>query len=723
MSVLPDPTADAWQWPGPADEKPFAAGDHLPAAARAGTLSRYGDDVWDLSPLSVRVNEPGRRINWAAFPAPLRPAFKRAGWALVNLPMPDQLLQRPATSRVRFPSTGTIASTTQHWRRYGAWLADQGITDLGQVDATVLEDYAVHLAASSQAARTCGTALAAITTLWGLAVVHLPHQDRFPMPPWESEGLAHYLPATATSNDNRTPPVHPSVMSPLLVWALRFVEDFAPDILAALAEHQRLKASIPASTVPDAGPRVRALLDEHARTGRPLPGEVVKGRRSVASTYLAAVTGAGYHQLNNILGDYPRLPVADAAPLDITITGRVHQRPWLDHISFSQALQLGIRLNAACLIVLAYLSGARATEILHLQVGCCPEPDPHPDGPRRYRVHGAVYKDARTPDDRAAADGTPHQWTVILPVVAAVAVLEQLTDSRHLFPLRPHWLAGLALTRSQRATGGTRGRRARGGPVVTTKAANGRIGEFITWVNDYAAAHDLPGEAIPADPHGPVTLSRFRRTLAWHIARRPGGRVALAIQYAHLRTTTSEGYSARARHGLHHLLDIETARAMVDHLHHLGERLQHGEAVSGPAAGRLLDAARAARARFEGVFLSPRQVRALLNDPHLQVHDNPDAFLTCAYDPARALCHPSRQATTDSGRPQLDRCDPACTNIARTDQDLTHLAAHIDRLRAETADPLTPAPLRERLTQRVTALERIADQHARTSQKDTHALR
>ncbi len=108
----------------------------------------------------------------------------------------------------------------------------------------------------------------------------------------------------------------------------------------------------------------------------------------------------------------------------------------------------------------------------------------------------------------------------------------------------------------------------------------------------------------------------------------------------------------RACHGLARVLDIETARATADYLHQLRDRLDHGEAISGPAAHRMLHAARAAGTRFEGMFLSPRQVRALLTDPALQVHDNPQAFLACNYDPARALCHPGRAASRPrSGRP------------------------------------------------------------------------
>jgi hypothetical protein len=204
-----------------------------------------------------------------------------------------------------------------------------------------------------------------------------------------------------------------------------------------------------------------------------------------------------------------------------------------------------------------------------------------------------------------------------------------------------------------------------------------------------------------------------RRTIAWHIARLPGGRIALAIQYAHLRTTASEGYSGRARHGLRRVLDIETARAMADYLHRIGDRIDQGEGVSGPAARRLLDAARDAATRFDGMFLSPRQVRALLNDPRLHIHDNSRAFLACAYDPAKALCHPDR-AGRGNDQPRLDRCNPACANIARTDEHITALTTETVRLRAEIANPLTPQPIRERLAQRVAALEQIADHHKRS---------
>jgi hypothetical protein len=43
-----------------------------------------------------------------------------------------------------------------------------------------------------------------------------------------------------------------------------------------------------------------------------------------------------------------------------------------------------------------------------------------------------------------------------------------------------------------------------------------------------------------------LTTSHFRRTLAWFIARRPGGVIAGAIQYRHQKIQMFEGY-AKAR--------------------------------------------------------------------------------------------------------------------------------------------------------------------------------
>ena len=79
------------------------------------------------------------------------------------------------------------------------------------------------------------------------------------------------------------------------------------------------------------------------------------------------------------------------------------------------------------------------------------------------------------------------------------------------------------------------------------------------------------------------------------------------------------------------------------------------------------------------------------------------------------MCHPER--TRGSRRdlpPAIDRCDPACANIARTDIHIGKLREEIAQLTEEIASPLTPIPLRERLKQRITALQAILERHDRT---------
>jgi hypothetical protein len=363
------------------------------------------------------------------------------------------------------------------------------------------------------------------------------------------------------------------------------------------------------------------------------------------------------------------------------------------------------RLSTACLVTVSYLSGLRAGEVLELQVGCCPEPDDDGTATVRYQLRGNFLKGAYDQDGKLVPTGLPRDdpWTTILPVAQAVRVLERITASRFLFPADEPWTP--ANTRNTIRTG----------EAMSTAGASYRIREFITWVNAFATEQGLPSERIPDDPDGHISLGRFRRSLAWHIARLPGGRIALAIQYGHLRTTTGQKYSGRSRQGLGRVLDVETARSMADYLSDLSDRIDNGEGVSGPAARRMIKAAADAKARFEGMFLTPTQTEALLREPEFHVYDNPQAFLTCNNDPAKALCHPDRTLSSTRERPPaIDRCDPACSNISRTDEHINRLRLEIARLAEDAVNPLTPVPMQRRNRQRIPILQAIIDRHERT---------
>uniref|UniRef100_UPI0024544C09 hypothetical protein n=1 Tax=Nocardia cyriacigeorgica TaxID=135487 RepID=UPI0024544C09 len=49
-----------------------------------------------------------------------------------------------------------------------------------------------------------------------------------------------YLPAATAAGENSTEPISPATMGPLLIWALKFTEEFADDILARLADATRI---------------------------------------------------------------------------------------------------------------------------------------------------------------------------------------------------------------------------------------------------------------------------------------------------------------------------------------------------------------------------------------------------------------------------------------------------------------------------------------------------
>ena len=687
------------------DADPFLDPHRLPDTFDAESVSRFGDLRWDLSPLNTNDHQVHDCLNWQLFPLPLRASFRRAGWALVNLPTPEALLESRNAHRRKWLHPASMRNVVGQWCQLAQWLLARNITELGALTVDDLADYAVEVGRLGISTTTAGNRLAAVTLLWGFAP-HLPPGDRIPMPPWQAESLRDYLPRTDTANENGTSPIHPAVMSPLLIWAMRFVDDFADDILAAWQEHHTLTGRIRPYADPAASAAMRKLVEQYAAENRPLPGCIHNGRPMLAISYLAGRANASKEQASHAVRAYgPHLPVAGEAPLSSPIRGRLDGRAWLEHITFHESPQLMHRLSTACLIVILYLTGMRPGEALELRVGCCPEPGPDDPRPHGHQIHGNYFKGARDDDGKHVIGGLPRNtpWTAIAPVVRAVCVLERMADGPLLFPVKTAWAA---------TTAGSRKRR---GEALTCQGANGRIVAFTDWLNDYAA-RTRPDERIPDDPHGPVHVNRFRRTLAWHIARLPGGRVALAVQYGHLRASTvTDGYAGRARDGLRRVLDIETARAMADYLDTVADRLHRGEHVSGPAARRLIGAATGAQLRFEGMFLTPKQARALLAVPQFHVYDNPEAFLTCNYDPSKALCHPDR--THPSGRstsPAIDRCDPACANIARTDTHIAALRSEIARLREEIVEPATPMPLRERLGQRAAHLDKLVEQHERT---------
>ena len=103
------------------------------------------------------------------------------------------------------------------------------------------------------------------------------------------------------------------------------------------------------------------------------------------------------------------------------ITLSTHRGPYMIASAAELARLLNI-LYVACFVVISYLVGARASEILQLRAGCV-QPlsgDGEPDAGLTV-IRGAIFK------REAEFHGRPHQWVAPPHAVHAIAVLEALS--------------------------------------------------------------------------------------------------------------------------------------------------------------------------------------------------------------------------------------------------------------------------------------------------------
>jgi hypothetical protein len=399
----------------------------------------------------------------------------------------------------------------------------------------------------------------------------------------------------------------------------------------------------------------------------------------------------------------------------IPVIGMINGRPWRENIDYDEAPSLWRHLGTAAAIIILYLTGMRPQEVQGLRAGCCP--DPTPGGTPHHLLHsntediesnkplteeadphlirGHHYKNVRDHNGHHVSGGEERAvpWVAIRPVVNAIRVLERVVPEGELLFSSIHH--------------DTDNRQQQGS--LTLAGIADRIAAFVAWINQETLAQGLPEQTVPNDPHGPISPSRWRRTLAWHIARRPGGLVALAIQYGHMRTfldaRTSHSYGARGRRGMHGILDMETVLATANTAARLRDATAAGGKISGPAARRaLLDAADTPQ--FAGALTTTRAAKQLRQlDGHL-LFDNPDAFLICSFKHQNALCEPDAGAIAPfSSAPTSTPAPPAKKPTTSTARLPTSLAPWpelstpkpLNGARSPTPTPLPPGPPRRSL--------------------------
>ncbi|MGW4101655.1 hypothetical protein [Streptomyces sp. NPDC004976] len=92
-------------------------------------------------------------------------------------------------------------------------------------------------------------------------------------------------------------------------------------------------------------------------------------------------------------------------------------------------------LATAAAIVILYLTGMRPQEAQSLRSGCCPDPEPNPDGSTpRHLIRSHHYKNVRDSDGHHVSAGEERAvpWVAITPVVNAIRVLERIVPEGEL---------------------------------------------------------------------------------------------------------------------------------------------------------------------------------------------------------------------------------------------------------------------------------------------------
>ena len=252
-----------------------------------------------------------------------------------------------------------------------------------------------------------------------------------------------------------------------------------------------------------------------------------------------------------------------------TLPGEV--QPWhaAPVTSTKQVRHLADRLYDACFVIVAYLIGARLSEILELQVGCI-EQQPSGDGSEQFAyLVGRIFKTVR------AREGKPHRWVAPAPVVRAIAVMEQLSA-----PLRRRsgrqelWLVldstGLA------------------GPAARIGLPHGFtiVGRLNQAFARFIGLPPYRGKPWHLTPH------QGRKTFARFVGKRDrSGLHALQMHLGHVtRVMTDRGYV-----GTDFVLDELIDRNAREETRHALEELLTATALGGKA-GRTI----AERSRFRG---------------------------------------------------------------------------------------------------------------------------
>lgn len=632
--------------------------------------SRFDQDIWDLTPALHQAHQSSCKLYFQTLPAAFRLVAKELFFAFLAGPL------LPGQSR---PGIGRIRGHFTQVKTFLQWIAARGIRSLADVTSGDLDAFNAFVVSKDISDTSRRALRAAARAFWiyreQLSADHLT-LDPYTLEGWTRAGRQN------KGMENMTERIPPEVISPLLVWSLWLIDEVGPDLIAARREWRPLFMVIARNSARERlaqewsrpgflgqgatwSQGFLALLDWYRAEGRPLPGD---GPGGVNHKFLSRQVGQGRHgwsprEKRWLAEAVAELGVADDAYLTTPVTGTLDGRPWTTQIRYSDVPVLAIMVRTACYVVIAYLSGMRDSEIKHLRRGCTN---------RRLDADGNVIRRMITSvafKGEASPAGVTATWVISEPVERAVALLEQLQEPDIDYLITP--LPGSVGYNYAKY----------GQYALTNTSTLESFKKLCQWINDYCREHHRE-DGIPL-VRGRVWMlntSQFRRTLAWFIARQPGGSIAGAIQYRHHSIQMFEGYAGTSDSGFRAEVEAEQAIERGDQLRALIESHDH-EDLAGPSAqeARRRIAEFERKVWFHGTVVTDRKRMALImkrDDPKIYFGE----YVACVFNPDKALCRKQISGTART-TPDLADCKPfQCHNVALTPANLNALRRHLRHL-------------------------------------------
>lgn len=328
--------------------------------------------------------------------------------------------------------------------------------------------------------------------------------------------------------------------------------------------------------------------------------------------------------------------------------------------SVTELAQLIDMLYAACFVVISYLVGLRASEILHLHAGCVQQRG-NADAPISVIV-GAIFK--RQPEYH----GRPHEWVAPPAAVQAITVLEALSQPHRQQSKRPNlWL------RRHRVSGANEWHSPCLGTLDIPSAARLRLllARLAVWL------------ALPLHEGSTwvLTTHQGRKTFARFAALRDRSALfALAQQLGHReRVVTDQGYC-----GSDYRLNEEIEAEIMEQSAAAWEHMLAAPGLGGRAGEQII----ARRPRFRGTRLKQdiKSYARTLVDAGLVLGVCDWGF--CVYREGSSAC------LGNSAGPNPSRREPStcarCANFVVSSEHRPYWASQVHQCEALLDEPSLP---------------------------------